>query len=211
MRQLSILAIAVSAVALATLGLAARANADATPGKAAPDFEAVDSKGRAVKLSDYKGKIVVLEWTNNGCPYVGKHYGSGNMQGLQKMAAEKGVVWLSIVSSAPGQQGYVSGLEADEVVAKAKASPAAVLLDPQGKVGRLYNAQTTPHMYVVDASGRLAYAGAIDDRPTANPADVKGARNYVVEALDAVLAGREVKTSSTRAYGCSVKYSAAKS
>lgn len=203
--------IAVVLAAFVGAGLVSSAAAEVAPGKLAPEFAVVNSQGKQVKLSDYKGKVVVLEWTNNGCPYVGKHYGSGNMQALQKSAASQGVVWLSIISSAPGTQGYVSGLEADKIVADTKAVPAAVLLDPDGKVGRLYGAQTTPHMYVIDGKGMLAYAGAIDDKPTANPNDIKGARNYVSEAIAAVMAGQPVKTASTRAYGCSVKYSAAKS
>jgi peroxiredoxin len=203
--------VAVVMAGLVGAGFVTAAKADVAPGKSAPEFAAVDSQGKTVKLSDYRGKVVVLEWTNNGCPYVRKHYGSGNMQALQTSAAAQGVVWLSIISSAPGTQGYVSGLEADKIVADAKAAPAAVLLDPDGTVGRLYGAQTTPHMYVIDTKGMLAYAGAIDDKPTANPNDIKGARNYVSEAIASVIAGQPVKTTSTRAYGCSVKYSAAKS
>jgi AhpC/TSA family len=194
--------IGVAGLALAT---------DIAPGKPAPDFKARDSQGREVSLSSLKGKVVVLEWTNNGCPYVNKHYGSGNMQALQTTAAAKDVVWLSVISSAPGEQGHVSGAEADKIAAAAKAKPTATLLDPDGKLGRLFDAKTTPHMYVIDKSGTLAYMGAIDDKPTANQADIKGARNYLTEALDAVAAGKPVVTASTRPYGCSVKYSAAKS
>ncbi|MEZ5843230.1 MAG: thioredoxin family protein [Hyphomicrobiaceae bacterium] len=175
-------------------------------GASAPEFSAVDSNGRTVKLSDYRGKVVVLEWTNDGCPYVGKHYGTGNMQKLQAEAAAKGVVWLSVISSAPGTQGYVKGLEANKLTEDRKANPTAVLLDPKGTVGRLYDARTTPHMYIVDKAGMLAYAGAIDDKPSANHATINGARNYVREALDAVLAGKPVSMTSTRPYGCSVKY-----
>ncbi len=177
------------------------------PGMAAPDFTAEDSAGKPVALSALKGRTVVLEWTNHGCPYVEKHYGSGTMQQLQKDAAVKGVVWLTVVSSSPGQQGYVQGLEAEKLTADRKAQPANVLLDPQGKVGRLYGASTTPHMFVIDAAGKLAYMGGIDDKPSTSPSSLKGARPYVREALDALAAGQPVTTASTRPYGCSVKYS----
>lgn len=177
------------------------------PGMAAPHFTAEDSSGKPVTLAALKGRTVVLEWTNHGCPYVEKHYGTGTMQQLQKDAAAKGVVWLTIVSSSPGQQGYVQGLEADKLTSERKAQPASVLLDPQGKVGRLYGATTTPHMFVIDAAGKLAYMGGIDDKPSTNPSTIKGARPYVREALDAIAAGQPVKTASTRPYGCSVKYS----
>lgn len=196
----------VSALALSTPALA-----DATPGKSAPDFTAIDSTGKSHKLSDFKGKTVVLEWTNDGCPYVKKHYGAGNMQALQKDASGKGVVWLSVISSAKGTQGYVEGLEADKLTADRKAAPAAVLLDPEGKIGHLYGATATPHMFVIDAKGIVAYAGAIDDKPTANAADIKTARNYVREALTAVAEGKPVEVAATRAYGCSVKYLTPKS
>lgn len=199
--------IAVGLMALATAAIAA----DVAPGKPAPDFIAKDSKGRDVSLSSFKGKVVVLEWTNNGCPYVAKHYGAGNMQALQASAAAKDVVWLSIISSAPGEQGHVSGAQADKIATDAKAKPTAVLLDPTGTIGRLYDAKTTPHMFVIDKAGTLAYAGGIDDKPTANPADIKGARNFVAEAIEAVTAGKPVVTATSRPYGCSVKYSAAKS
>ena len=182
------------------------ADAPVAPGKAAPDFTAKDSKGRDVKLSDYKGRIVVLEWTNNGCPYVGKYYGAGAMQALQKEATAKGIVWLTIISSAPGTQGFATDLEAEKIAADAKAAPTAIVLDANGTVGKLYKAQTTPHMFVVDKAGTLAYMGAIDDKPTSNKADLKGARNYVTEALAAVEAGKPVAVASTRPYGCSVKY-----
>lgn len=190
------------------LGLAVLtpAFADAIPGKPAPDFTATDSNGKPVKLADFKGKTVVLEWTNDGCPYVRKHYGSGNMQALQKDAATKGIVWLSVISSAKGEQGHVDGAGANKLTANRGAQPAAVLLDPAGTIGRAYGAKTTPHMYVVDKAGLLVYAGAIDDKPTSNVADIKGARNYLTEALSAVADGKPVAVASTRAYGCSVKY-----
>lgn len=196
---------------LSAAALISPALADAQPGKMAPEFSAVDSNGKSHKLSDFKGKTVVLEWTNDGCPYVRKHYGAGNMQALQKTAADKDTVWLTVISSAEGQQGYVKGPEANKLTVDRKATPTAVLLDPQGKVGQLYGATATPHMYVINAQGMLAYAGAIDDKPTANPSDIKGARNYVTEALAAVADGKPVQVASTRAYGCSVKYMTPKS
>jgi hypothetical protein len=180
--------------------------AQAVAGKPAPEFAAVDSNGKPVKLSDFKGKIVVLEWTNHDCPYVRKHYGEGNMQGLQAEATSRGVVWLSVVSSAPGRQGYVKGLEANKLTDDRKAKPTAVLLDPNGSLGRSYGATATPHMYVVAPDGMLAYAGAIDDKPGTNPAEIKTARNFVRDALAAVAAGTAPSPAQTRAYGCSVKY-----
>ena len=198
------LAVGVAALSLPALSLRALANVQA--GKAAPDFTAVDSNGKSHQLSSFKGRTVVLEWTNDGCPYVQKHYGAGNMQALQKAASDAGVVWLSVISSSPGTQGHVDGAAANKLTTDRKAQPTAVLLDPVGKVGKLYDAKTTPHMYVIDPKGNLAYAGAIDDKPTANQADIKGARNYVTEALTAVAAGKTPAVTTTRAYGCSVKY-----
>lgn len=189
-----------------TLAAPAVAREAVRPGAPAPDFTIQDSAGRPVTLSALKGKVVVLEWTNHDCPYVRKHYGAGNMQKLQKEATAQGVVWLTIASSAPGQQGHVSGLEADKLTTDRGAAPTSVLLDPSGAVGHLYGATATPHMYVIDKAGQLAYMGAIDDKPTTNRADVPDARNYVREALAAVAAGQPVKTTSTRAYGCSIKY-----
>jgi peroxiredoxin len=193
------------------VGGAGAALAQVQPGKPAPDFALQDSSGKTVKLADFKGKTVVLEWTNQDCPYVRKHYGGGNMQQLQKDAAAKDVVWLTISSSAPGQQGHVNGLEADELTKSRKAAPAAFLFDPDGKVGHAYDARTTPHMYVIDKAGVLAYMGAIDDKPTANLADLKTARPYLKEAVEAVFAGEPVKVASTRAYGCSIKYATPRS
>lgn len=193
-------------VAAASYAIIAPAFAAPEPGKPAPDFVAVDSAGKTVKLSDYKGKTVVLEWTNHDCPYVKKHYSTGNMQQLQKDAAAKNIVWLSIVSSAPGQQGHVDGPAAEKLTATRAAAPAAVLLDADGKVGRLFDARTTPHMYVIKPDGKLAYAGAIDDKPSTDTADIATARNHVKAALEAVAAGKPVDPSVTRAYGCSVKY-----
>ena len=175
-------------------------------GKPAPDFAAVDSNGKAVKLSDFKGKTVVLEWTNHDCPYVRKHYGAGNMQALQAEATGKGVTWLSVISSAKGAQGFVDGLEANKLTDDRKAKPSAVLLDPTGKIGRTYGATATPHMFVIGPDGALVYGGAIDDKPSSNPADIPKARNFVREAITAVAGGKAMSPATTRAYGCSVKY-----
>ena len=175
-------------------------------GKPAPDFSAVDSNGKTVNLSDYRGKIVVLEWTNDGCPYVKKHYSSGNMQSLQKDETAKGIVWLTIISSAPGAQGYVDGSGANDLTSSRGAAPTAVLLDPDGKVGHLYDARTTPHLFIVNADGALVYMGGIDDKATTNAADIATSKNYVRAALDDVLAGKPVEQAVTRPYGCSVKY-----
>jgi len=195
------------AAAVVSLGVfAGAAVAAARPGEAAPDFAAVDSKGKPVKLGDFRGKTVILEWTNHGCPYVQKHYRSGNMQALQKDMTGKGMVWLSVISSAPGEEGHVGGAEADKLTSSRFAAPSAVLLDPDGKIGRLYDARATPHMFIVTPDGKLAYAGAIDDKPSSNVADVKTAKNFVRNALDQIAAGKPVSPSLTRAYGCSVKY-----
>jgi peroxiredoxin len=175
-------------------------------GEPAPAFNTAATNGRSVSLADQRGKIVILEWTNHDCPYVRKHYDSGNMQTLQKEITAQGVVWLTLISSSPGTQGYVSPKEADELTASRKANPTAVLLDPSGAVGKSYGATNTPHMYIVDKAGLLVYAGAIDDRPTTRRADVQGAHNYVRAALEDMAAGRTVQTPVTRAYGCTVKY-----
>ncbi len=189
-------------------GVLMTASAHATPqiGKPAPDFSATGSNGKTVKLSDLRGKIVVLEWTNDGCPYVKKHYGSGNMQSLQKDAAARGIVWLTVLSSAPGKQGYADGAGANELTKARGAAPAAVLLDPEGELGHLYDARTTPHMFIVSADGTLVYMGGIDDKATAEVADIAAAKNYVRAALDEIAAGKPVAEAVTRPYGCSVKY-----
>ncbi|MEJ0063219.1 MAG: redoxin family protein [Alphaproteobacteria bacterium] len=158
------------------------------------------------RWAEYKGKTVVLEWNNPECPFVKKHYGTGNMQTLQKYAMDKGVVWLAINSGAPGKQGHLTPETAKTVLAEVKSTPTAYILDPEGKLGRLYGAKSTPHMFVIDKAGVVAYAGAIDDKPTYNPEDVPGAENYVKAAVDALAAGQQpVKTHAT-AYGCGVKY-----
>lgn len=175
-------------------------------GAPAPNFTAVDSNGKNHNLSDFKGKTVVLEWTNHDCPFVKKHYETNNMQKLQKSATAQGVIWLSIISSAPGQQGFVNGAKANELTKSRNAAPTAVILDPDGKLGRLYGARTTPHMFVIAPNGNLAYMGAIDDKPSANKDDVATAKNFVAEALSAIKAGKPVATATTQPYGCSVKY-----
>ena len=186
---------------------AAPASAAPVVGQAAPNFKAADVNGKPVTLSDFRGKTVVLEWNNPECPFVKKHYGSGNMQKAQAAAAKDGVVWLSINSSAPGKQGHMDGAKAKAFVAKAGARPTAYLLDPRGVLGKLYDAKTTPHMYIVNKAGTLVYAGGIDDKPTPNPADVKGARNHVLAALSEIKAGKKVSVAASRPYGCAVKYS----
>lgn len=174
--------------------------------RAAPDFTLTDSNGRSVRLADFRGRTVVLEWNNPECPFVRKHYGSGNMQRTQAAAARDGVVWLTINSGAPGNQGHMDAAGARSFLASSGARPAHYLLDPAGQVGRAYGARTTPHMYIVNAAGTLVYAGAIDDRPTPNPADIEGARNHVLAALAELKAGRPVSVATSRPYGCSVKY-----
>jgi hypothetical protein len=175
-------------------------------GDAAPEFTATASNGKTVRLADYRGKYVVLEWHNNGCPYVGKHYNSGNMQRLQKHWTSQGVVWFTVLSSAPGKQGYVTASEENDYLTKEQAAPTAALLDPTGDIGHLYDAKTSPQMVVINPQGIVIYSGAIDDKPTTDLQDVQGATNYVSIALEESMAGRPVKTPATRPYGCSVKY-----
>lgn len=198
-----------AALVLSLALAAAPAAAAPSIGQPAPAFQAVDANGRTRALSEFRGKTVVLEWTNNGCPYVGKHYDSGNMQALQREATKAGVVWLTVISSAPGMQGYLTGKQAKAWKAKVRAASTAVLLDPQGRVGRAYDAKATPHMFVVDRAGKLVYMGGIDDRPYQDPESLKGATNYVRAALADVKAGRPVAQAATRPYGCSVKYASA--
>jgi len=187
--------------------IAAPAKAALVVGKPAPNFKLSDTNGRPVTLSEFRGRTVVLEWHNPGCPFVKKHYDSGNMQKSQATAAKDGVVWLSINSGAPGKQGYMSGAEAKTHPATAGARPASYLLDPRGVVGKAYDAKTTPHMFVINKAGTLVYAGGIDDKPTANPADIRTARNNVLEALLELKAGKAVSVATSRPYGCAVKYS----
>lgn len=182
------------------------ASARPETGKTAPEFTAVDVDGNPVKLSDLRGKTVVLEWTNHLCPYVRKHYEADNMQALQREAAERGVVWLSLISSAPGEFGHVSPDKAKDLTASRNAAPTNIILDEKGTIGRAYEARTTPHMFVINPEGELAFMGGIDNRPTSNPADIEGAENYVRLALDAIAKGEPVATPVARAYGCAIKY-----
>ena len=175
-------------------------------GKPAPLFTAVDSNGKTWSLADLKGKIVVIETTNHDCPYVRKHYTAKNMQTQQREAAAKGVVWLTSASSATGEEGYVTAPQANELTKKRDAAPAAVLLDPQSKIARAYGATVTPHMYIIDATGTLVYKGGIDSIPSSDIADIPKAKQYVRIGLGEVLAGKPVSDSSTRPYGCSLKY-----
>ena len=191
---------------LAAVVLAACTAFAAKVGAPAPEFSGTDSHGKIEQLSAYKGKYVVLEWTNSDCPYAHAQYASGNMQALQKQWTAKGVVWLSVISSAPGQQGYKTATEENAYLVAQKASPTAVLLDPSGKIGHAYEAKTTPHMFIIDPAGKLIYAGAIDDHPTSDLSEIKGSKNYVSDALSEALAGKPVVQAYTRSYGCSVKY-----
>jgi len=179
---------------------------DAKVGSEAPSFTLTDTNGTEHSLSDFRGKFVVLEWLNHDCPFVVKHYESGNMQKLQREHAENDGVWLSVVSSVPGKQGYVTPEEGNKLAEEKNAAPAGILLDTEGSVGKMYGAKTTPHMYVIDPEGKLIYAGAIDDKPTTNLSDVEGAHNYVMAAISQAKAGQEVVNPTTVAYGCSVKY-----
>jgi hypothetical protein len=175
-------------------------------GQPAPDFTAVDSQGNPVQLHGFRGKTVVLEWTNAECPYTRKHYSSGNMQGVQGLAQQNGVVWLTVISSAPGKQGYVNGPAADALTQSRKAVPAAVLLDPSGAVARLYAAKTTPHLFVIDKTGTLQYMGGMDSIATSDEADILRAEPYLKEAMLAVVQGNSVPHPVTKPYGCSIKY-----
>jgi peroxiredoxin len=190
----------------ATAVLAAPAIAAVQVGQPAPNFRVNDANGKVVQLSDFKGKTVVLEWNNPGCPFVKKHYDSGNMQKAQAAAAAQGVVWLTINSGAPGKQGHMEWQAARDFVAKSGVKSTHYLLDPKGVVGKGYGATTTPHMYIVNPQGNVVYAGGIDDKPTANAADIPGARNHVLAALTELKAGKAVSVASSRPYGCSVKY-----
>ena len=198
--------ILISSLAVSALAIAAPATAKIATGSNVSDMTVIDSNGVEHNLSDFAGKKVVLEWTNHGCPYVKKHYKTDNMQKTQKLATADGAVWLSIVSSAPGKQGYVTGVEANELTEKRGAVPTAVVLDPEGDMGRTFAAKTTPHMYIIDEDQTLVYQGAIDDNRSASPRAVKGAKNYVAAALDDLKAGNDVAVSDTAPYGCNVKY-----
>ncbi len=178
----------------------------ATVGQNAPDFTLKDVKGQTVKLSDYRGRHVVLEWNNPGCPFVRKHYDSGNMQALQKEAAAKNVVWLAINSTEPAHGDYLAPAQLGRWMAEQKASPTATLMDEDGKVGQAYAARVTPHMYIIDPQGKLVYAGGIDSIPSARASDIPAATNYVRTSLAQALAGQPISQASTRPYGCTIKY-----
>jgi peroxiredoxin len=175
-------------------------------GEPAPNFTATDSQGKTHTLAAYHGRFVVLEWHNEGCPYTQKHYDSGNMERLQKEWTQKGIVWLTVISSAPGTQGYVTAAQENDFLRRMNAAPTAALLDPAGELGHLYSAKTTPHMFIINPDGVLIYDGAIDDKPTTDGADIPAARNYVSLALSEAMSGKPVSTPTSRPYGCSVKY-----
>ena len=202
-------ALAVTAFALAGLGGHALAQTASAPavGKPAPSFSATDADGKTVSLGDYKGKTVVLEWTNDECPFVKKHYTGQNMQALQKKWTGKDVVWLTVISSPPGEQGYADAAKAKKLSADRGAAPSAVILDPKGDLGRSFKAQVTPHMYIVRGDGTLAYMGGIDDKPSTKVEDLKGATNYVDNALTELADGKAVSVPTSRPYGCTVKFS----
>jgi peroxiredoxin len=193
-------------LAAALVMLCCAAAADPVVGQGAPQFAAVDSNGYTHRIGDYAGKVVVLEWTNADCPYTRKHYSSDNMQSLQRLARQNDVVWLSVISSAPGKQGYVDGAGANALTRSRGAEPTAVLLDPTGSVGRLYHAKTTPELFVIDKNGVLQYMGGIDSIVSADSSDIAKAEPYFKEAMMAVVAGTPVPHPVTRPYGCSVKY-----
>lgn len=196
-------------LATACLALVLCAAVAAAPqiGQPAPDFEVIDTAGQTHTLADYAGRLLILEWTNHDCPFVRKHYGAGNMQDQQRLAREEhDAVWLTVISSKPGTQGHVSAAEADDLTASRSALPNAVLLDESGDMGRAYDARVTPHMYIIDAEGTLRYMGGIDSNPSANPDDIPDSTQYVVVALEQMAAGEEVTQTTTRPYGCTVKY-----
>jgi peroxiredoxin len=205
MRTLTALVLA-GALALSAADMLSAQMQDPDIGAPAPAFTLPDTYGKEHSLSDYSGKWVVLEWLNYGCPFVQKHYKSGNMQKLQAEYGEQGVVWFSVVSSAPGKQGYYEPDEMNAMNEENGNTAAAVLLDPEGSVGMAYGAKTTPQMYVINPEGVLLYNGAIDDRPSPQVSDIEGAKNYLVQALSEAMAGQSVSQPTTQPYGCSVKY-----
>ena len=210
-RNISLAAGMTAAVALtagALIASTAQAEAETSPGEAAPAFTGIGADGETVSLADYAGKTVVLEWTNDGCPFVKKHYAMppANMQGLQASASADDIVWISVISSAPGKQGHMDGVSAKALNAERGADPAHVILDESGDIGRLYGAKTTPHMFVITQAGEIAYQGAIDSRPTTKLDDIDTATNYVTAALTSLEAGEPIEMANTKPYGCSVKY-----
>lgn len=196
----------IAAFVFGAMATAIPAGATPVPGQAAPGFAGVNSLGEAVSLADFEGQKVILEWTNHDCPYVKKHYETGNMQQLQRDMTAEGVVWLTVISSAPGTQGHVSAAEANTLTESRDAAPTHVILDPDGVIGRSYEARTTPHMFLIDEDQELQYMGAIDDKPSTRHSTVDGAKNYLRNAYAQVSAGDAVSEASTQPYGCSVKY-----
>lgn len=198
----------IAGLALAGLAFPAVAFAQgaAKVGAPAPAFQAVDADGKIRNLSEFAGKTVILEWTNHDCPYVRKHYNSATMQTLQKDMAKDGIVWLSVISSPVGEQGHVDGAKAKELTVQRDAAPAGILLDPRSGMARAYGAQTTPHMYIIDPKGTLAYMGAIDDKPSSSASSLNGAKSYVRQAIAELKSGKPISEASTKAYGCVVKY-----
>jgi peroxiredoxin len=206
-RDRIMLAAAAGAAAVLTAAALVVSSASAAPvGDAAPAFKEVDTTGKQVQLSDFAGKTVVLEWTNDGCPFVQKHYNSKNMQRTQEAATKDGVIWISVISSKPGSQGFSDAARANKLTADRGAHPTMVLLDPDGSMGRAYGAKTTPHMFIITPEGKLAYNGAIDSIQSNRVEDIPKAKNYVLAALDAVKAGKTPDPALTVPYGCSVKY-----
>ncbi|QYY36144.1 thioredoxin family protein [Ruficoccus sp. ZRK36] len=195
-----------SLILLSMLGMANLSHAAPKPGDAAPDFSLQGADGKTYTLSDFKGQFVILEWLNHGCPYVKKHYGTGNMQATQAKQTGDGAVWLSIVSSAPGTQGYETPADAQKTAKQMESKATAVLLDPTGKVGKEYGAKRTPEIFIINPEGEIVYHGAIDNVRSTNPADIKTATNYVNAAMAEATAGEPVSQASTQPYGCGVKY-----
>lgn len=193
-------------LAMSMASLVSLVQAAAAPGQAAPEFSLVDINGKTQKLSDYRGKYVVLEWFNSECPFVQKHYESGNMQSLQARYTQKGVVWLGVNSTSPRHSNFRDPVRSQAILKDWKSAPTAFVLDPDGKVGKQYGARTTPHMYVIDPKGTLVYVGGIDDKPSTSPRDIPTAKNLVAAALEESLGGKPVGTPSAMPYGCSVKY-----
>ena len=181
---------------------------DAPVGEQAPNFEVMDANGNMRSLSEFEGQYVILEWLNHGCPYIRKHYDGNNMQQLQEKYTDQGVVWLSVISSAPGEQGYMEPEEARQSIEEYGASPTAILLDPEGEMGQAYDARVTPHMFIIDPSGTVRYNGAIDDKPTPRASSLETAHNYIDAAMNSLMNGEEVEVKSNTPYGCNVKYGA---
>lgn len=205
-RRILLSAAAIGAVGLLAVPQFSNASSGIQVGQPAPAFSVKDTNGKTVSLADLKGKTVVLEWSNHECPFVKKHYTGNNMQTLQKKWTGQDVVWLTIVSSPVGEQGYVDAAEANKLTTERGAAPSSVLLDPKSQIARAYGAQVTPHMYVIDKTGKLAYAGGIDDKPSTRIDDLKGAKNFVDSALTELAQGKAVSTTTARPYGCTVKY-----